>query len=48
VGDNKRILLELRKEFLKFMVVMEELRLLKSVSEDLKSFRRMMKLKKYD
>ena len=48
MGDNKRILLELRKEFLKFMVVMEELRLLKSVSEDLKSFRRMMKLKKYD
>lgn len=48
MGDDKRVLQKLRKEFLKFMIVMEELRLLKNVSEDLKSFRRMMRLKKYD
>ncbi|MGB9741055.1 MAG: hypothetical protein ACP5IM_04170 [Candidatus Bathyarchaeia archaeon] len=40
----KRIL----EEFTRFQTTMEELHFLKQVSNDLKSFRKMLKLKKYD
>jgi len=46
--ENKKPLQKLREEFLKFEKTMEELYLLKLIAEDLKSFRRMIKLKKYD
>jgi hypothetical protein len=36
------------EEFAKFERTMEELNLLRTVAEDLKSYRKMMKLKKYD
>jgi len=36
------------EEFAKFKRTMEELHLLKSVAEDLKNYRKMIKLKKYD
>jgi len=36
------------KEFAKFESTMEELRFLKLVAQDLKNFREMIKLKKYD
>jgi hypothetical protein len=35
-------------ELAKFKKTMDEVNLLKGISEDLKSFRRMIKLKKYD
>ncbi len=35
-------------ELAKFKRAMEEMNLLKSVSEDLKSYRRMVKIKKFD
>jgi hypothetical protein len=36
------------EEIAKFEKTLEELHLLKDVSEDLKSYRKMIKLKKYD
>jgi hypothetical protein len=36
------------EEFTKFQSRMEEIRLLKNVSEDLKSYRRMIRIKRYD
>jgi hypothetical protein len=36
------------EEFAKFERTMEELHLLKSVAEDLKNYRKMIKLKRYD
>ena len=36
------------EEFTKFQSRMEEIRLLKSVSEDLKSYRKMIRIKRYD
>ncbi|MFB3888205.1 MAG: hypothetical protein ACE14S_01855 [Candidatus Bathyarchaeia archaeon] len=35
-------------EMARFQRTMQEIRMLKTVSQDLKSYRRMMKLKKYD
>jgi hypothetical protein len=43
-GSLKKIL----EEFKKFQMTMEELHFLRQVSNDLKSFREMLKLKKYD
>jgi len=48
LGENRKTLQKLREEFLKFERTMEELYLLRLVAEDLKSFRRMIKLKRYD
>jgi hypothetical protein len=48
LSENRTTLQKLREEFLKFERTMEELYLLRLVAEDLKSFRRMIKLKKYD
>jgi hypothetical protein len=48
LSENRKTLQKIREEFLKFERTMEELYLLKLVAEDLKSFRRMIKLKKYD
>jgi hypothetical protein len=39
---------EAHEELTKFEKTMEELRLLKCVSKDLKNYRKMIKLKKYD
>ncbi|MEM3578352.1 MAG: hypothetical protein QXX51_07920 [Candidatus Bathyarchaeia archaeon] len=36
------------EEFARFKMTMEELHFLRQVSNDLKSFREMLKLKKYD
>jgi hypothetical protein len=48
LSENRTTLQKLREEFLKFQRTMEELYFLKLVAEDLKSFRKMIKLKKYD
>jgi len=48
MNKNRNTLQKLREEFLKFERTMEELYLLKLVAEDLRSFRRMIKLKRYD
>jgi hypothetical protein len=48
LSENRTTLQKLREEFLKFQRTMEELYLLRLVAEDLKSFRRMIKLKRYD
>ena len=48
MSENRNTLQKLRKEFLKFERTMEELHFLKLIAEDLKSFRRMIKLKRYD
>jgi hypothetical protein len=39
---------KLHEEFRSFNNTMEELRLLKSIAEDLKNYRKMIRLKKYD
>ena len=39
---------KVHEEMTKFEKTMEELHLLKSVSKDLKNYRKMIKLKKYD
>jgi pilus assembly protein TadC len=46
--SRERSLRRVHEEIEKFEKTMEELRILKSVSEDLKSYRRMIKIKKYD
>ncbi len=39
---------KINEEFINFRKTMEELYMLKRVASDLKSYRRMIKLKKYD
>jgi len=39
---------KIHEEFAKFEKAMEELNLLRQVAQDLRNFREMMKLKKYD
>jgi len=39
---------KIREEFVKFERTMEEIHFLKLVTQDLKSFREMLKFKKYD
>ncbi|MEM2118895.1 MAG: hypothetical protein QW840_02095 [Candidatus Bathyarchaeia archaeon] len=46
--DTAAALQKIREEFTKFEKTMEELYLLKRIAADLKSYRRMIKLKKYD
>jgi len=46
--ENRKTLKKIREEFLKFERTMEELYVLRLIAEDLRSFRRMIKLKKYD
>jgi len=48
MSDDNRILQRLHEEFATFQKTMEELHLLRLVASDLKSYRRMIKLKKYD
>jgi len=45
---NKALVQKLHEEFTRFETTMQELQLLKQVATDLKSYRRMMKFKKYD
>jgi hypothetical protein len=45
---NKVVPQKLHEEFADFQKTMEELHLLKSVAADLKSYRRMIRLKRYD
>jgi hypothetical protein len=46
--ENKAVLGKLHEQFTDFQKTMEELYLLKCVAADLKSYRRMIKLKRYD
>ncbi|NIQ07058.1 MAG: hypothetical protein GWO20_15430 [Candidatus Korarchaeota archaeon] len=39
---------KIREEFLKFERTMAELHLMRQIAEDLKNYREMIKLKKYD
>ncbi len=48
MNENERFIKKIREEFAKFERTMEELHFLKQVSQDLKSFREMIRLKKYD
>jgi len=48
MGGNERFLQKIREEFARFEKTMEELYFLKRVARDLKNFREMIKLKKYD
>ncbi len=48
MANEKTLYHEAREELVKFEKTMEELHLLKSVSKDLKNYRKMIKLKKYD
>jgi len=48
MSGNQRSLRKLQEEFVKFERTMEELHFLKLVADDLKSFRKMIELKKYD
>lgn len=48
MSENERAIRKIREEFLKFEKTMEELHFLRNVAQDLKSFRKMMKLKRYD
>jgi len=48
MSENERYVQKIREEFAKFERTMEELHLLKQIAQDLKSFREMIKLKKYD
>jgi len=48
MSENERFLQKIQDEFAKLERTMEELHFLKSVVQDLKNFREMIKLKKYD
>jgi hypothetical protein len=48
MDKDKAPLQKIHEEMTKFEKTMEELRLLKHVSQDLKNYRKMIKLKKYD
>lgn len=48
VKENSVVLQKLHEEFTDFHKTMEELYLLKLVAADLKSYRRMIHLKRYD
>jgi len=48
MDENELFVKKIREEFAKFERTMEELHFLKRVAHDLKSFREMIKLKKYD
>jgi ABC-type uncharacterized transport system fused permease/ATPase subunit len=46
--ETRQYVKKVQEEFAKFENTMEELRALRSVADELKSFRRMIELKKYD
>jgi hypothetical protein len=48
VVEGGKTVERLYEEFLRFERAMEELRFLRMVAQDLKSFRRMLKFRKYD
>ena len=48
MSENDRFLKKIREEFANFERTMEELRTLKQVAQDLKNFREMINVKKYD
>jgi hypothetical protein len=48
MSDQKTLRTQVLEEMNKFEKNMEELHLLKSVSQDLKSYRKMIRMKKYD
>jgi len=48
MGENERYVQKIREEFAKFERTMEELHFLKQVADDLKSYRQMIRVKKYD
>jgi hypothetical protein len=48
MGEKESYVKKVREEFAKFERTMEELRLLKRVAQDLRNFKEMIKLKKYD
>jgi hypothetical protein len=48
MADSTAILQKIHDEFTKFETTMEELYLLKRVAADLRSYRKMIKLKRYD
>jgi hypothetical protein len=48
MDKEKMLHRKVHEEMAKFEKTMEELHLLKSVSEDLKSYRKMIRVKKYD
>lgn len=48
VTENNMPVKKLREEFARFEKTMEELYLLKRVAADLKSYRKMIRLKRYD
>jgi hypothetical protein len=48
MAEEKALHHEVHEEMTKFERTMEELHLLKCVSKDLKNYRKMIKLKKYD
>jgi len=45
---TQNTLYKFNDEMAKFKKTMDEINMLRSISEDLKSFRRMIKVKKYD
>jgi hypothetical protein len=46
--ETQQYVRKVQEELTKFETTMEELRALRSVADELKSFRRMIKLKRYD
>ncbi|NWF86899.1 hypothetical protein HXY32_03715 [Candidatus Bathyarchaeota archaeon] len=48
MGDKTVHLRRVQREFAKFEQTMVELRTLRQIAQDLKSFREMIQLKKYD
>jgi hypothetical protein len=48
MNEGEHFQQKIRDEFAKFERTMEELHFLKQIAQDLKSFREMIKLKKYD
>jgi hypothetical protein len=48
MGEEERSVKRIREEFMRFERTMEELRFLKDVAEDLRNFRKMIRLKRYD
>jgi hypothetical protein len=48
VSENNVILQKLHEELTNFQETMEELYLMKRVAADLKSYRKMIRLKRYD
>jgi len=46
--ETQHYVKKVQEEFAKFETTMEELRVLRSVADELRSFRRMIELKRYD